>query len=169
MSSLLAEFQDHRPRSVLGELDCMENVAWTTWKSGELERAIQMVSDALQLIELLQASENEQWKWQTARLMDIRSIARWDAGDTDGAVHDMQCAIRWKSHYGLASIVDNLNTLAEWQAEMEDKPSSQTNNKRHKQMLDGLVNLMFDDGLPAPVREEGKSRLCGNHTSGLRH
>ena len=22
--------------------------------------------------------------------MDIRSFARWDAGDTDGAVHDMQ-------------------------------------------------------------------------------
>ena len=169
MTSLLADVQDHRPRSVLGELDCMENIAWTTWKSGELERSIQMVSDALELIKPLQASQNEQWKWQTARLMDIRSFARWDAGDTDGAIHDMQCTIRWKSQHGLASVVDDINTLADWQARMEDEPAAQTNQKRHKQMLDSFVNLTFDDGPPEPVPyvcEGEKSQLWDNHISG---
>lgn len=145
LTLLLADVQNHYPRSVLGELDCMENIAWDTWQSGEVERAIQVASDALQLIQSIQVSENQQWKHQTARLLKIRSRARWDAGDAEGAIYDMECAIHCKSRHGMASIVDDMSVLAVWQAQLKDDKAAQISQERHKKMLQSFVDLTIDD------------------------
>lgn len=54
LTSLLADVRNHRLESVLGELDCMENIAWVTWELGELKTVIQIASNALHLIKSFQ-------------------------------------------------------------------------------------------------------------------